>query len=189
QRCLPPRQARLQGRAAARAAAADVRNHLARRGPRGSVARDAKPHAARAVHHAALRGARARDRPGDRVQAGRLHRRGGERGAVRADAVVNCAGLWAREVGTWAGVSVPLHAAEHFYIVTEPIAGLAPDLPVLRDADARSYFKEDTGKLLVGWFEPEAKPWGWQGIPENFAFEHLPADLGHIEPLFAAAMR
>jgi len=110
-------------------------------------------------------------------------------GEVRADAVVNCAGMWAREVGAWADVTIPLHAAEHFYIVTQPIAGLSSGLPVLRDADARSYFKEDTGKLLVGWFEPRAKPWGQRGIPENFAFDQLPADLSHIEPLFAAAMR
>jgi glycine cleavage system T protein len=109
-------------------------------------------------------------------------------GEVRAQVVVNCAGMWAREVGGWADVSVPLHAAEHFYIVTQPIAGLASSLPVLRDADACSYFKEDAGKLLVGWFEPQAKPWGQGGIPENFAFDQLPADLAHIEPLFAAAM-
>jgi heterotetrameric sarcosine oxidase gamma subunit len=112
-----------------------------------------------------------------------------EQGEVGADAVVNCAGMWAREVGGWADVTVPLHAAEHFYIVTQPIAALASGLPVLRDADACSYFKEDTGKLLVGWFEPRAKPWGEHGIPENFAFDQLPADLGHIEPLFAAAMQ
>jgi glycine cleavage system T protein len=111
-----------------------------------------------------------------------------EEGEVRADAVVNCAGMWAREVAGWADVSVPLHAAEHFYIVTQPIAGLASGLPVLRDADACSYFKEDTGKLLVGWFEPRAKPWGEHGIPRSFAFDQLPADLAHIEPLFAGAM-
>jgi len=110
-------------------------------------------------------------------------------GEVSADAVVNCAGMWAREVGGWVDVTVPLHAAEHFYIVTQPIAGLSSGLPVLRDADACSYFKEDTGKLLVGWFEPRAKPWAERGIPEGFAFEQLPADLAHIEPLFAAAMR
>ena len=69
------------------------------------------------------------------------------------------------------------------------VPGLAADLPILRDADACSYFKEDAGKLLVGWFEPRAKPWGEDGIPENFAFDQLPADLAHIEPLFAAAMR
>ena len=110
-------------------------------------------------------------------------------GEIRADVVVNCAGMWAREVGGWANVSVPLHAAEHFYIVTEPIPGLAAGLPVLRDADACTYFKEDTGKLLVGWFEPQAKPWGERGIPENFAFDQLPADLSHIESLFERAMQ
>jgi 4-methylaminobutanoate oxidase (formaldehyde-forming) len=109
-------------------------------------------------------------------------------GEVRTEIVVNCAGMWAREVGGWADVSVPLHAAEHFYIVTQPVPGLTSGLPILRDADGCSYFKEDAGKLLVGWFEPRAKPWGEAGIPENFAFDQLPADLGHIEPLFAQAM-
>ncbi len=108
---------------------------------------------------------------------------------VRARVVVNCGGMWARDIGGWVDATVPLHAAEHFYIVTEPLAGLAPDLPVLRDADGCAYFKEDTGKLLVGWFEPVAKPWGMGGIPESCAFEALPEDLAHIEPLFAAAMR
>ncbi|HXZ60131.1 MAG TPA: FAD-dependent oxidoreductase [Steroidobacteraceae bacterium] len=112
-----------------------------------------------------------------------------EAGEVRADVVVNCAGMWARELGALADVSVPLHAAEHFYIVTQPIPGLPSDLPILRDADACSYFKEDAGKLLVGWFEPQAKPWGVEGIPESCAFEQLPPDLAHIEPLFAGAMR
>ncbi|GAC1456426.1 MAG: FAD-dependent oxidoreductase [Steroidobacteraceae bacterium] len=110
-------------------------------------------------------------------------------GEVRADVVVNCAGMWAHEVGAWANVSVPLHAAEHFYIVTQPIPGLASGLPILRDADACAYFKEDTGKLLVGWFEPRAKPWAESGIPEHFAFDQLPADPDHIEELFAAAVR
>ncbi|HEX4619571.1 MAG TPA: FAD-dependent oxidoreductase, partial [Steroidobacteraceae bacterium] len=124
-----------------------------------------------------------------------IHRAGGrvtgvatEAGDVRADVAVNCAGMWAHEVGALAEVGVPLHAAEHFYIVTEPIAGLPPDLPILRDADARSYFKEDAGKLLVGWFEAQAKPWAERGIPESCAFEQLPPDLAHIEPLFAGAM-
>jgi 4-methylaminobutanoate oxidase (formaldehyde-forming) len=110
-------------------------------------------------------------------------------GEIRADVVVNCAGMWAREVGGWANVSVPLHPAEHFYIVTEPIPGLTAGLPILRDADACSYFKEDTGKLLVGWFEARAKPWGERGIPENFAFDQLPSDLSHIESLFERAMQ
>ncbi len=124
-----------------------------------------------------------------RTERGRVKGVATEAGEVRADVVVNCAGMWAREVGGWANVTVPLHAAEHFYIVTQPIPGLTSSLPILRDADACSYFKEDAGKLLVGWFEPQAKPWGEGGIPENFAFDQLPADLSHIEPLFAAAIR
>jgi glycine cleavage system T protein len=124
-----------------------------------------------------------------RTARGRVTGVATQEGEIRADVVVNCAGMWAREVGGWANVSVPLHAAEHFYIVTQPIAGLAAGLPILRDADACSYFKEDTGKLLVGWFEPQAKPWGEAGIPENFAFDQLPADLSHIEPLFERAIQ
>ncbi len=110
-------------------------------------------------------------------------------GDIRADVVVNCAGMWARELGARAGTAVPLHAAEHFYIVTEPMAGLGRHLPVLRDADGCTYFKEDAGKLLVGWFEPVAKPWGMDGIPDSFSFDTLPDDLEHIEPLLDAAIR
>jgi glycine cleavage system T protein len=110
-------------------------------------------------------------------------------GEIRAKVVVNCGGMWARDIGGWVEACVPVHAAEHFYIVTEPMPGLAPGLPILRDADGCSYFKEDTGKLLVGWFEPRAKPWGMRGIPDTFSFEHLPEDLAHIEPLIAAAIR
>ena len=108
-------------------------------------------------------------------------------GDVRADIVVNCAGMWGRELADRAGAVVPLHAAEHFYIVTEAIEGLDPAMPVMRDSDGCSYFKEDAGKLLVGWFEPVAKPWGMGGIPEHFAFGTLPDDLDHIEPLFEMA--
>ena len=126
---------------------------------------------------------------GIRSDRGRVTGVATDSGEVRADVVVNCAGMWAREVAGWANASVPLHAAEHFYIVTQPIRELASGLPILRDADACSYFKEDAGKLLVGWFEPRAKPWGERGIPESFAFDQLPADLGHIEPLIAQAMQ
>ncbi len=110
-------------------------------------------------------------------------------GEIRCAAVVNCAGMWARDIGGWVDATVPLHAAEHFYMVTESVAGLAPGLPILRDPDNCAYFKEDAGKLLVGWFEPLAKPWGQDGIPEDFSFDQLPDDLAHLEPLLAAAMR
>jgi glycine cleavage system T protein len=110
------------------------------------------------------------------------------KGDVEAEYVVNAAGMWAHGIGAAAGTAVPLHASEHFYIVTEPIPDLPRQLPVLRDVDARSYFKEDAGKLLVGWFEPVAKPWGMDGIPDSFSFETLPDDLEHIEPLLEAAI-
>ncbi len=107
---------------------------------------------------------------------------GEERGAIAADIVVNCAGMWARELGSASGVNVPLHACEHFYLVTEPIPGLSR-LPVLRVPDECAYYKEDAGKMMLGAFEPKAKPWGMNGIPEDFCFDQLPADFAHFEPI------
>ncbi|HSB87415.1 MAG TPA: FAD-dependent oxidoreductase, partial [Ilumatobacteraceae bacterium] len=112
-----------------------------------------------------------------------------EHGDVRADAVVNAAGMWARHLADGVGAVVPLHAAEHFYIVTDGIEGISADMPVLRDPDGCAYFKEDAGKLLVGWFEPVAKPWGMKGIPESFCFDTLPQDIDHIAPLVETATR
>ena len=106
---------------------------------------------------------------------------------VAADAVVNCAGMWAREVGRSAGANVPLHACEHFYMVTEPIRGLAR-LPVLRVPDECAYYKEDAGKLLIGAFEPNAKPWGMDGIPDTFEFDQLQEDYDQFEPILENAM-
>ncbi len=103
-------------------------------------------------------------------------------GFIAADHVVNCAGMWGHEVGRMAGVNVPLQACEHFYIVTEPIKGLE-QLPVLRVPDECAYYKEDAGKFLLGAFEPNAKPWGMDGIPENFEFDQLPEDFDHFEPI------
>ena len=111
----------------------------------------------------------------------------GEVTAITCDHVVNCAGMWAREVGAMAGVPVPLHACEHFYIVTEPIAALT-QLPVLRVPDECAYYKEDAGKLLLGAFEPVAKPWGMEGIPEGFSFDQLPEDFDHFEPILEKAV-
>ena len=112
-----------------------------------------------------------------------------ERGPIRAEVVVNCAGMWGREVGRMAGVSVPLHACEHFYVLTEPMPEVPPDLPVLRDPDGCLYVKEDAGKLLVGAFEPVAKPWGMDGIPDDFEFGELPEDWDHFMPILEDAMR
>ena len=115
-------------------------------------------------------------------------RQGDESGGIEADFVVNCAGMWGREVGRMAGVNVPLHACEHFYIVTEPIEGLG-QLPVLRVPDECAYYKEDAGKFLLGAFEPNAKPWGMDGIPEDFCFDQLPEDFDHFEPILERAVK
>lgn len=112
-----------------------------------------------------------------------------EAGEVRARVVVLAAGMWSRDFAAAHGVTVPLHAAEHFYIVTEPIPGLPRNLPVLRDPDNCIYIKEDAGKLLLGCFEPNAKPWGGNGIPEDFCFDQLPEDLEHFQPILDRAVR
>ena len=101
-------------------------------------------------------------------------------GDVACEIVVNCAGMWGREIGRMAGVNVPLHASEHFYIVTEPMAGVTRELPVLRDTDGYIYAREEVGGLLMGGFEPIAKPWGMDGIPADFAFSLLPEDWDHF---------
>ncbi|MBY6066132.1 FAD-dependent oxidoreductase [Leisingera aquaemixtae] len=107
-------------------------------------------------------------------------------GHIEADMVVNCAGMWGHEVGRMAGVNVPLHACEHFYIVTEGIEGLT-QMPVLRVPDECAYYKEDAGKILLGAFEPNAKPWAMKGIPDSFEFDQLPEDFDHFEPILEAA--
>jgi glycine cleavage system aminomethyltransferase T/glycine/D-amino acid oxidase-like deaminating enzyme len=101
-----------------------------------------------------------------------------DQGTIETDFVVNCGGMWARELGKRSGVNIPLHACEHYYAVTEKHELVTPDLPVLRDHDKCVYMKEDAGSLLVGAFEKRAVAWGQLGIPEDFSFDELP---GHME--------
>jgi len=124
-----------------------------------------------------------------------IHRQNGvatgvstDRGDVACDVVVNCAGMWGREVGRLAGVNVPLHASEHFYIVTEPMPGVTRELPVLRDTDGYIYVREEVGGLLMGGFEPVAKPWGMDGFPKDFAFSLLPEDWEHFRVFMEQAI-
>ncbi|MEQ6203199.1 FAD-dependent oxidoreductase [Sulfitobacter sp. HNIBRBA2951] len=112
---------------------------------------------------------------------------GEESGHITADMVVNCGGMWGHAVGKMTGTNVPLHACEHFYIVTEAIKGLS-QLPVLRVPDECAYYKEDAGKMLLGAFEPNAKPWAMDGIPADFEFDQLPEDFDHFEPILEAAV-
>ncbi len=122
------------------------------------------------------------------VDNGRIRAVATDQGEIATEIVVNCAGMWAREVGLMCGVEVPLHASEHFYIVTEPIEGLPANLPVVRDQTRFTYYKEDAGKLLVGAFEPESKPWGMDGIPEDFCFDQLPEDWDHFDEALQNAL-
>jgi 4-methylaminobutanoate oxidase (formaldehyde-forming) len=109
-------------------------------------------------------------------------------GDVRCEVLVNCAGQWARQFGALAGVNVPLYSAEHFYIVTDRIAGVHPMLPVMRDPDGFIYYKEEVGGLVMGGFEPDAKPWAVDPIPSDFQFQLLAEDWDQFEILMTNAI-
>ena len=110
------------------------------------------------------------------------------RGAVRCDAVALCTGLWSRRVAAMAGVAVPVWPCEHFYLLTEPIDGIAGNVPSLSDHDAHLYIRDDSGGLLIGCFEPGAKPIDPDRLGEDFAFQLLPEDWGHFEPMMRNAL-
>jgi 4-methylaminobutanoate oxidase (formaldehyde-forming) len=109
-------------------------------------------------------------------------------GDVRCEVLVNCAGQWARQFGKGAGVNVPLYSAEHFYIVTGRIEGVHPMLPVMRDPDGFIYYKEEVGGLVMGGFEPHAKPWRVDPIPNTFQFQLLDEDWDQFEILMTNAI-
>ena len=113
------------------------------------------------------------------------------RGDIRCEVVVNCAGMWAREIGLSCGVSIPLHAADHAYFVTEPVPGAAEDMPSLRDPDGYIYVRRypfEGGGILIGGFEPEGVPWGMDGIPDDFSLHMLNRDWSHYDILMEKAM-
>ncbi len=105
-----------------------------------------------------------------------------ERGVIATGKVLLAGGMWSHLFAKAHGVTVPLHATEHFYIVTELVDGLLRTQPILNIAEERTYWKEDTGKLLIGSFEKHGKPYGRNGIPEDFEFDELPFDMEHVEP-------
>lgn len=112
-----------------------------------------------------------------------------EKGEIRSEFVVNCAGMWARQLGEQSGVVIPNQAAEHYYLITEPIDGMSADLPVLEDPSVHAYFREETGGMMVGMFEPECAPWKVGGIPEDFSFGELPPDWDRLTPYLEKAMQ
>lgn len=111
------------------------------------------------------------------------------KGEIQAEYVVNCAGMWAHEIGVLAGVNVPLQPMEHYYLVTEPIDGISPKLPVLVDLDKYTYYREEVGGVLFGLFEPVSAPWAVDGIPENFTFGEIKPDWDRMMPYLEEAMK
>ncbi len=111
-----------------------------------------------------------------------------DKGQIEAEVVVNCAGMWARQLGMLAGVNIPLHASEHYYLITGPIEGIRHDLPIVEDPLRYAYFREETGGLMIGLFEPVAGPWGMEGIPDGFSFGEIQPDWDRLLPYLENAM-
>ena len=111
-----------------------------------------------------------------------------DRGDIKAEFVVNCAGMWARDVGRMAGVNVPLQAAEHYYLISEPVEGVHSHLPILRDPGNSAYIREEAGKIMVGLFETHSRPWGVDGIPADFEFGEITPDWERVSPVIEQAM-
>jgi 4-methylaminobutanoate oxidase (formaldehyde-forming) len=109
-------------------------------------------------------------------------------GEIAADVVVLCPGMWGREVGLMAGIDLPLQAAEHYYLISEPIDGLHNGLPILRDPGRAAYAREEAGKIMLGFFEPVAAPWAVEGISENFCFDEIQPDWERMEPYIERGM-
>ena len=111
-----------------------------------------------------------------------------EQGEIETDTVVLATGMWTRHLAAQIGVNVPLQACEHFYIVTEPIEGVEIGMPTMRDPANYTYFKEETGKIMAGFFEPRGKVWQTGPIPRDFSFGTLPEDWDHVGPIFERAI-
>jgi 4-methylaminobutanoate oxidase (formaldehyde-forming) len=103
-------------------------------------------------------------------------------GDIAAEYVVNCAGMWARQLGEQDGVTIPNQAAEHYYLITEPIPDLPPNMPVLEDPSSYGYFREEVGGMMIGLFEPECAPWHVDRIPEDFAFGEIQPEWERVGP-------
>ena len=137
-----------------------------------SLAKGARMHGAKIVEGVTVTGFRMDGRRITHVET--------TQGDIACDKVVNCGGMWARQLGAMAGVAVPLHPVKHQYIITEKIDGLSPDAPTLRDPDRRTYFKEEVGGLVMGGYEPNPQGWVTGDIPPNWEFRLFDDDFDHF---------
>ena len=107
---------------------------------------------------------------------------------IECEYVVNCTGMWARELGERNGLVIPNQAAEHYYLITDTIEGIDPDAPIFEDPSSYGYYREEGGGMMVGLFEPEAAAWRVDGIPNDFSFGTLPPDWDRMAPFLEKAM-
>lgn len=112
-----------------------------------------------------------------------------DQGDIKSEYVVNCAGMWGRQIGQMVDVSVPLHAAEHMHAVTLPIEGLKKHFPTVRDFDGETYFKSESDGILFGGFEEVSKPWGTEGIPNDIMYHELQEDWDQFQPFMDCALK
>ncbi|MFT3773842.1 MAG: FAD-dependent oxidoreductase [Minicystis sp.] len=110
-------------------------------------------------------------------------------GHIEAEYVVNCTGMWARQLGAKAGINIPLQSAEHYYLITDKIPGMSGSFPVLEDPGSYGYFREEVGGLMVGLFEPVCAPWKVGGVPEDFSFGEITPDWDRMGPYVEKAMK
>ncbi|MFP5343878.1 MAG: FAD-dependent oxidoreductase [Candidatus Limnocylindria bacterium] len=113
----------------------------------------------------------------------------GERSTIRADVIVNAGGMFAPEIGRLAGVVVPIIPMAHQYLFTEPMEGVHPGLPQLRDPDNLVYFREEVGGLCMGGYERDPAPWSLDGVPPDFNGKLLAPDMPRFEPIMEGAIR
>ncbi len=125
---------------------------------------------------------------GIRSAGGRVTGVDTDAGLIECEYVVNCAGMWARQLGEKSGITIPLQAAEHYYLITEPIAGIDPSWPVIEDPANFGYYREETGGLMIGLFESVCAPWKVEGIPDDSSFLSLPPDWDRMGPYVEQAM-
>ena len=109
-------------------------------------------------------------------------------GFIQAEYVVNCAGMWARQFGQMAGVTIPNQAAEHYYLITEDLKDIPKNMPVLEDPSHYGYYREEVGGLMVGLFEPVCAPWKLNGIPDQFSFGEISPDWDRMLPFLEKSM-
>jgi 4-methylaminobutanoate oxidase (formaldehyde-forming) len=126
---------------------------------------------------------------GFRLTNGRVSGVATTRGDIACEAVALCAGLWSRDLAELVGVAAPLHACEHYALITKTVPGVHAKLPILGDHDNNIYIREEVGGLLIGCFEPNARPVGMEQLPADFSFDLLPENWDHFEPVMMSAIR